>query len=115
MKQANNETQETLEKAQELTANMLAITKPEAIFGAPVEIDGKRVVVASEVGAAMGVGQVWQATGGGGTSQDRPVAVISVRDGRVRIRPVFDFTKIGLALLTAVASFATMWRKLRTA
>ena len=114
MKQTNSEIQETLEKAQALTANMLVITKPEAIFGAPVEIDGKQIVTASEVGAAMGVGQVWQATGGGGTSQGRPVAVISVSDGRVRIKPVFDFTKIGLALLTAVVSFATMWRKMRT-
>ena len=91
---------------------MVATTKPEALFGAPVDIEGKQVLVVSEVGAAMGIGQVWLATGGGGTSLGRPVATISVQGGKVRIKPVFDFTKIGLALLTAIASFVTMWRKM---
>lgn len=111
--QPYEQVQETLEKAQALTADMLTITQPDAIFGEPVEIDGQKIVTASEVGAAMGVGQAWRASGGGGTSQGRPVAVITVQDGDVRIKPVIDITKIGLAAITATVSFFAMWRKLR--
>lgn len=48
--------------------------------------------------------------GGGGMSQGRPVAVIRLKDGDVKVVPVIDFTKIGVTiLLTAVA----IWRVLR--
>lgn len=48
--------------------------------------------------------------GGGGTSQGRPVAVIRVGPGGLEVRPVIDFTRIGVTvLLTALG----LWRILR--
>lgn len=44
--------------------------------------------------------------GGGGTGEGRPVAVIEVTGGEVRIRPVVDWTKVGAAI---VAALVTMW------
>ena len=48
--------------------------------------------------------------GGGGASQGRPVAVIRVGPGGVEVKPVIDFTKIGVTLLL---SFVGVWRALR--
>jgi uncharacterized spore protein YtfJ len=48
--------------------------------------------------------------GGGGASQGRPVAVIRVGPQGVEVKPVIDFTKIGVTLLL---SFIGVWRALR--
>ena len=48
--------------------------------------------------------------GGGGGSQGRPVAVISVGPAGIDVRPVIDFTKIGV---TVVLSALGVWRVLR--
>ena len=47
--------------------------------------------------------------GGGGSAQARPVALIEVTEGAVRVRPVLDYTKVGLTLLL---SAITAWRLL---
>lgn len=48
--------------------------------------------------------------GGGGTGQARPVAVIEVTPDGVSVRPVLDYTKIGVTVaLSAIAA----WRFLR--
>ena len=47
--------------------------------------------------------------GGGGSAQARPVALIEVTEGAVRIRPVLDYTRVGLTLLI---SALTAWRLL---
>ena len=78
MTQHINEQQDVLQKAQELRDNMLAITQPSAIFGEPVQMGEQTILTASEVGAAMGVGKVIAATGGGGTSLS-PKAKIQLR------------------------------------
>lgn len=113
MTQQTNEQQDILQKAQELTDNMLAITQPSAIFGEPVQMGEETVLTASEVGAAMGVGKIIAATGGGGTSFGRPVAVVTAGPDGVKVRPVFDVTKIGLAFLTMLGSFLMMRRKMQ--
>lgn len=48
--------------------------------------------------------------GGGGSAQARPVAVIEVTSEGVSVRPVLDFTKIGI---TALLSFVAAWRLIR--
>lgn len=55
----------------------------------------------SEAGPAAGGGG-----GGGAGGEGRPVAVIEVVGGEVRIRPVVDWTKVGAAI---VAALVTMW------
>ena len=104
--------------------------RPEAVFAAPVTADGRTVIAAAEVlvGAGFGGGggsspasegqaegeNVGMGSGVGGFSQSRPVAVIIIdRDG-VRVEPVVDATKLGLAALTVFGSmFFFLARMLR--
>src|SRR5262249_58436772 len=46
--------------------------------------------------------------GGGGGAQGRPVAMVVVSHGEVRVLPVVDVTKLTLAALTTVG-FAGLW------
>lgn len=71
-------------------------------FGAGAGSDGED----PSAGGAGGGG------GGGGTGQARPVAVIEVTPQGVSVRPVLDFTKIGV---TVVVSLVAAWRMLRRA
>lgn len=48
--------------------------------------------------------------GGGGLSQGRPVAVIRIGPGGVEVKPVIDFTRIGVTLLLGAAG---VWQLLR--
>lgn len=48
--------------------------------------------------------------GGGGMSQGRPVAVIRVGPSGVEVKPVIDYTKIGVTLLLGAAG---VWQVLR--
>lgn len=48
--------------------------------------------------------------GGGGTGQARPVAIIEVTADGVSVRPVLDYTKIGI---TALISFLAAWKLIR--
>jgi uncharacterized spore protein YtfJ len=48
--------------------------------------------------------------GGGAGSQARPVAVISVGPDGIAVRPVIDFTRIGLTVLLSALG---VWRVLR--
>ncbi|HHX45198.1 MAG TPA: hypothetical protein GX714_14605 [Chloroflexi bacterium] len=51
--------------------------------------------------------------GGGGTSKGRPVAVITINPAGVRIEPVLDLTKIGLAFLMVLGSLFLTMGKMR--
>ena len=109
--------------------------RPEAVFGAPVEAHGRTIIGAAEVLLWAGVGggggsggptededapiqvegQGYGAgAGGGGIAHSRPVAVVIVDSEGVRVEPVVDATKIGLAALTLLGSVAfmlfRMWR-----
>lgn len=74
----------------------------------------KKVAVGDAVGgenqAATGAGG---GGGGGGGSNARPVAIITIGPDGVKVQPVFDLTKIGLAFFTALGAmlvmFARMW------
>lgn len=48
--------------------------------------------------------------GGGGISQGRPVAVIRMGPSGLEVKPVIDFTKLGVTLLLGAAG---VWRVLR--
>jgi uncharacterized spore protein YtfJ len=50
--------------------------------------------------------------GGGGLSTARPVAAISIGPDGVRIKPVVDVTKIGLAFFTTLGAMALMASKM---
>jgi len=125
------------EQAAERTLNdslrrMFDSVRSEAVFGSPIERQGATLIPCSEVvmGFGMGggsgfgpvtTGQSERATrpddgatgggsgiGGGGGAQGRPVAVVVVSAGDVRVLPVLDMTKFMLAVLTTVG-FVTFW------
>jgi uncharacterized spore protein YtfJ len=113
----------------------------EAVFAEPVAAEGATVISAAEVMIGIGGGgggsfslDESQAVvdqkpdeeggrttdsddfggGGGGGAYSRPVAIIIIdRDG-VRVKPIYDATKVALAGITAFGSMlfmlARMWR-----
>lgn len=109
---------------------LLDTARPEAVFSAPVTAEGRTVIAAAEVlvGAGFGGGggsgptsegqsegeNTGMGAGVGGFAQSRPVAVVIIdRDG-VRVEPVVDVTKLGIAALTVFGSmFFFLARMLR--
>ena len=115
----------------ELIERLLEIAKPEAVYGEPFEVGEYTIIPAAEVSLGLGVGHIptryvskqntqeesseqqdvpviseerGSGGGGGGGGGSRPVAVISVGPEGVEIKPVFDWTKLGLAFLTTLGS-----------
>ena len=101
----------------------------EAVVGAPIRHGDSLVIPTAEVfnamGFGMGAGQVKDEDdddagrggggGGGGRALARPVAVIVMSPTGVRIEPVVDVTKIGLAAFTAAGFIgALLWRMSRS-
>jgi uncharacterized spore protein YtfJ len=109
------------EQASQLIERLFAVAEPGTVFSEPTTVEDRTVITASEVSVAMGVGYgvgggssqdpdegpesgVGGGGGGGGASMGRPVAVISVGSGGVRVEPVVDVTKIALTLFTVISS-----------
>ena len=91
------------------------------VYGPPVHKDDLLIIPAAEVLAVAGVGAGegmgpkdqggGSGSGGGGRAFSRPVAVIIAGPDGVRIEPILDITKIGLAALTTAGfMLATMMR-----
>jgi uncharacterized spore protein YtfJ len=116
---------------QDALRRMMDSVRPESIFGAVIERDGVAVIPCAEVSAGFGMGggagvgpapanQPQSAAtgetagaqptataggsgmGGGGGAMGRPVAMIVIAEGRARVTPVVDVTKVALAALTTL-------------
>ena len=110
METNNDQTQQAVE----LTQNMLTATSPTGVLSQPIQKGETTVITASEVTAAMGVGQAAVANGGGGTTHGRPVAVVSIdSQGDVVVTPIVDVTKIGLTFVAALSSFLVLLSKMK--
>lgn len=92
---------------------------PATVFSAPERLGDDLVITAASWeragGFGFGGGGSTEADGGGGgggggTSIGRPVAVITVGAGEIRVQPVIDFTKLAV---TALLSALGVWRALR--
>jgi uncharacterized spore protein YtfJ len=85
------------------------------VFAEPVRV-GDRVVIPAatiECSGGFGFGGDGRSNGGGGGGghqAGRPVAIIEAGPSGVRVRPVIDFTRVGLTLVAAVL---TVWRATR--
>lgn len=102
-------------------ANITSDAAAAPVFGHPEYVGDRVIITAAAVtragGFGFGGGGGGEPTmtefgtggggGGGGTAEGRPVAVIDIGPEGVTVRPVLDFTKIGLVLLSGV--FA-LWR-----
>ena len=106
----------------EALAAVFGEAAPGTVFSEPIQVGDDLVVtaVAWERAGGFGFGGGEGTNdgdsghggggGGGGASQGRPVAVIRITPAGVEVKPVVDFTKIGLTLLLGVFG---VWRVLR--
>jgi uncharacterized spore protein YtfJ len=128
---------ETVERTlSESLRRMMDSVRPEGIFGAAVERDGVTIIPCAEVWSSFGAGggsglgpapanqakagETSQATsgqpatsggaggGGGGTARGRPVAVVVTSEGKTRVLPVVDVTKLMVAGMTTLGFVAFM-------
>ncbi len=127
------------EQSQEWMEKLFGAAKPRAVYGEPVTSGGHTVITASEVTAGGGFGYGFGGgsspvptseqtpgqeqenvgggggIGGGGGSSGRPVAAIIIGLDGVRIEPVVDVTKLGLAVFTTVGAMLMMLGQMRQA
>jgi uncharacterized spore protein YtfJ len=126
------------EMSNEFIQKIFGAAQPGTVFSAPVVSGNYTIVTASEVMAAGGfgfgygsgsvpatapgtlTGEAGPATtsqddtgkrgggGGGGGSSGRPVAAIVIGPDGVKIEPIVDVTKIGLAAIGAWLSIALL-------
>lgn len=116
-----------MDSVMEAAGRLFDTARPGAVYAEPVSVEGRTVINAAEVLIGTGFGggggyspamdsegqiatdaseNVGMGSGVGGFAQARPVAVIIIdRDG-VRVEPVVDVTKLGLAALTAFGGMA---------
>ena len=84
------------------------------VFGPVVDAGEWKVLTAAAVERSGGFGfgggggnEGGVGGGGGGTASGRPVAVIEVSPAGVKVTPVLDFTRLGIAVVAALIS---MWQ-----
>jgi uncharacterized spore protein YtfJ len=117
---------------------LFAVTQPGAVYSQPVHAQGQTVITLSEVtggiGFGYGIGEGGPAAseeekveslpqtpapgggggggGGGGFSAGRPVAIVSITADSVKVKPVVDVTKLGIAALTTFGAMALMFARM---
>jgi uncharacterized spore protein YtfJ len=123
------------EKSMGVLQRLFDVANVSAVYSEPVQKGEYTIITAAEVSIGMGIGQgVGSGTeeevtaagesptvsggsggggGGGGGGWSRPVAVISVGPGGVRVEPIVDVTKLGLAFFTMIGSAIFMMRKMK--
>ena len=87
----------------------------DRVFAEPVRIGDRVVIPAASIefsgGFGFGADNNSNGGGGGGGHQaGRPVAIIEAGPDGVRVKPVIDFTRVGLTLAAAAL---TVWRASR--
>ncbi len=83
------------------------------VYGEPVMQGDTIVIPAAEVLTAVGFGRGADAgpshgSGGGGWTVARPVAVIVIANGAVRVQPIFDMNKLLLTVVPFLGVMATL-------
>jgi len=144
MKEVMDSTTASWSATASVIEKLFSVAQPGAVFSEPVTVEGRTIITTSEVMVGMGVGYgigAGSATGeengeeddqedeaemtsgegygggggGGGFSTGRPVAAIIVEPEGVRIEPIVDVTKIGLAFITVLGSIFLMGFRIRRA
>lgn len=110
-------------QALDLVARLFDVADPGAVYAPPLVTGDRTVILAAELSASVGAGygggpdsgddEGGGGGGGGGFAAARPVAAVVIEPGGVRIEPVVDVTKLGIALLTTLAALFLAWARLR--
>lgn len=136
------EVEDSQDRVSELLEQLFDVARPGAVFGEPVTVEGTTIITASEVAVGLGLGfgsgggtapaavESEKAAGeeeevapigfgggggGGGGANGRPVAAIIVSSEGVRVEPIVDVTKLGLAFFTMLGSIFLMGSRMRRA
>lgn len=121
----NPQVEAGLEMYQDTMEEFLAAADVRVVYGEPIQHDDTMIIPTAEVlcGLGFGVGSAsgtnanstdkpaqgsGSGGGGGGRILSRPVAVVVASPEGVRVEPVVDITKIGLAALTALGFMVGM-------
>jgi uncharacterized spore protein YtfJ len=109
----NHAAARTNEGFAEFTRGLSAST----VFGKPEKTGDQLVITAATIERAGGFGfgggggpSGGGGGGGGGAAAGRPVAVIEIGPDGVRVKPVLDFTRIGIAVIGALLALRRMVR-----
>lgn len=121
---AENEVGQNVPQISESLAKIFGDASVGSVFSEPSQIGDTLVITASAseraggfgVGSGRGTDEAsgqgeGSGGGGGGSAQVRPVAVITVGPGGVEVRPVIDFTKIGVTLLLSAIGLSRIMRR----
>lgn len=112
------------QQALDLVRRLSRVAEPGAVYSAPVTQGERTVILASElsmsIGAGYGGGKDEDGNdggggGGGGFAAGRPVAAVVIEPGGVRVEPVVDATKLGIAVFTTMAAMFLAWTRVRAA
>ncbi len=120
------EAAEAMEEADPITTFFEAMATAigvDMVFGEPVTVGDRTIIPVAETGTGGGVGfgrgpardgqgpgrpvQIGLGGGGGGGANTRPVAAIIVEPSGVRVQPIVDVSRLGLA---GIASAAGLWQ-----
>jgi len=130
---------DTRSESSSLMDKVLIAAKPGSVFSEPITTENQTIITASEVfaggtlgfggGAGMGITPDSElpederppkegtgfggGSGGLGGSKGRPVAAIIINPQGVKIEPIVDVTKIGLAFLTTLGAILITLFKMR--
>lgn len=121
---------QSLSVMQETMDNFLSAASVDAVYGKPIKNGDTTIIPAAEVLSGMGFGVgagsgedtdengkpsggSGGGGGGGGRILSRPVAVVIASPEGVRVEPVVDVTKLGLAALTALGFMIGMLARMR--
>lgn len=119
------EVDRSMELVEGTLEDMLDNADVSRVYGEAIEVGDNRIIPTAEVlsfvglGAGAGSGTSHEeeeghqegsggGAGGGGRTMARPVAVVVASADGVRVEPVLDVTKIGLAALTAAGFMLAM-------
>lgn len=96
---------------------LMEMSKVEAVYGKPVKSGTTLIIPTAEIVSMMGFGvgsgsngeeAGGSGGGGGGMNVSRPVAIVIASPEGVRVEPVVDVTKIGIAVLTTLGFMFSM-------
>ena len=108
-----------LEDLQKRFADMQSKAGVQAVFGDPIQLDGRTVIPVASVQYGFGMGggtgpgkdkdtEAPGGGGGGGGVRIEPIALIEAVDGTIRVQPIINVTKI-VAIGAFVVAWAVFW------